>query len=841
VELNNVDFYHALGTGPGEVKFTGSGGFSGITFSSLPPANTLVRIVNLGGQQAQVKWGSDGFVPEGATFVLGKNSPSVMPSYLSLAYNTSLEFQNPIDLGESARTIQAGGADVSLSFALLNQTLGGVLSGQGGVIKTGTGNLRLTAANTYSGDTQVLNGMLQLAHSQALPGGIGPSGGTSHLLLTGGGKVGIDGGAFQRNLGAGPAEVQFSGSGGFGGGLTPTVNLGGASAPVLWDHNPYLPDDCVLTLENLGSPAPMDFQNPLILGSGKRTISTFFGSGDTHARLSGTISGMGGLKKTGGLVLDLTAFNSYTGETEINAGVLRLSDPQALPGGTGASGGMSNLNFTGSGSYTFSSQGKGPNIFYYDTGSSCALELASGDFTRSLGTGPSQVQFTNSGGFSAYGANRIVNLGGASATVTWGANYFVPANGRLYLSSNYANATVDFQNPLNLGSSVRTIMVGDGTATVDAKLTGTLSGSGGLEKWGWGTLELTTANTYTGQTKVSMGILRLSHDQALPGGTGSEGGTSNLAFSSSHGVVELAAGNFYRGLGSGPTQIQFSYGSAGFAAVGADRIVNLGGNSAPIVWGQGNFMPSALTLGSLGASAMVDFQNPIDFGSSWANLQIDRGSAAVDARLSGILSGTRNIGKDGDGTLQLTANNTFSGTITLWRGKLLVDGALSPNSTVVVHGSTTLGGVGNVGNVEVTVGGTIAPGESAGILSLAGNLTLDAGALLDFDLGSQANSDKIAMSSSTLTLSDQKFSDFDFHTLMGFGEGTYVLIDAGTVHGSLNAEDNGSVGGLPATLSVSGGDLVLTVVPEPSSLVLLAICAMSLFGVARRRYRNSAR
>lgn len=842
VDLNGADFLAPLGTGPGQVQFTDSGGFSGYSPINHPSAASLVRVVNLGGQSAQVTWGSGGFVPDGATFVLGLPSVDGVPFMGFDNGTTSLDFQNPIDLGNSQRNIQAGYTDDWIDFLFNVQTLSGSLSGNGGVVKSGRGVLRLAAANTYSGETKVVSGILELADPLALPGGIGPTGGTSHLLVTGGARIRLSAGTFQRNLGSGPDGVQFSGSGGFSGGSTPVVNLGGASAPVVWDNNPYLPDDFVLVLENPGSIAPVDFQNALILGAGKRTVSTFYGSGDTHGRLSGSISGVGGLKKDGGLVLELTAANSYSGETEVYAGILRLSHPGALPGGTGATGGTSNLHFTGSNSYSDMNGISVPLSYYYSSGSDCVVELAAGDFTRSLGTGPSQVQFTASGGFSAYGANRIVNLGGASQSVTWGANSFVPTNYRLCLSSQFSNATVDFQNPIDFGSAVREVYVPDGSAAVDAKLSGTLYGTGGLQKSGEGTLALTAANTYTGQTQVRRGTLRLSNAQALPGGTGVAGGLSNLAFTSGGGgVVELAAGNFLRGLGTGPTQVQFSYSSGGFAAVGADRIVNLGGNSAPITWGQSNFAVFTFTLGSKSANAMVDFQNPMDFGSSWAELQIDRGSAPIDARMSGRLSGTFNIDKNGDGTLQLTANNTFSGKITLWGGKLLVDGALSPSSTVVVNGSATLGGTGSVGNVEVTEGGTIAPGESAGILSLAGNLTVDAGALLDFDLDAAASSDRIAMSSSILTLNDQKFADFDFHALAGFGEGTYVLIDAGTVQGSLNAADSGTIDGMPATLSVSGGDLVLTVVPEPPSLVLMAIGALGLFGVVRRRRRNSER
>ena len=40
-----------------------------------------------------------------------------------------------------------------------------------------------------------------------------------------------------------------------------------------------------------------------------------------------------------------------------------------------------------------------------------------------MGSGQGQVQFTaNGGGFSAVGANRVVNLGGNSAVLTWGGS-----------------------------------------------------------------------------------------------------------------------------------------------------------------------------------------------------------------------------------------------------------------------------------------------------------------------------------------------------------------------------------------------------------------------------------
>ena len=82
---------------------------------------------------------------------------------------------------------------------------------------------------------------------------------------------------------------------------------------------------------------------------------------------------------------------------------------------------------------------------------------------------------------------------------------------------------------------------------------------------GDGTLELTASNTYTGTTTVSGGILRLSNS----GLAGCRGGSSNLTLDG--GVVELAAGDFTRSLGSGAGQVQFTANGGGFAAVGANR------------------------------------------------------------------------------------------------------------------------------------------------------------------------------------------------------------------------------------------------------------------------------
>lgn len=173
------------------------------------------------------------------------------------------------------------------------------------------------------------------------------------------------------------------------------------------------------------------------------------------------------------------------------------------------------------------------------------LELATGDLTRNVASGPTAgaLQWRGDGGFSAYGGDRTVNLS-AGATLNWGVTAgFVPHNNALVLSSAYADSTLDFQNPLYLGNQQRVVRIGDGTATIDARLSGLLSGGfgGGLIKEGAGTLELTGTNTYVGDTWVRTGTLLVNGDQsagigtivvdpgATFGGSGTLGGLTTIA------------------------------------------------------------------------------------------------------------------------------------------------------------------------------------------------------------------------------------------------------------------------------------------------------------------------
>ncbi len=105
---------------------------------------------------------------------------------------------------------------------------------------------------------------------------------------------------------------------------------------------------------------------------------------------SGGISGSGALTKAGAGTVVFASANTYTGITTLDDGLLRLEHATGIPGGidNAVGAGESGLAFEGG-----------------------VLGLATGDFTRQLGTGAGQLDWaTGSGGFAAFGADRQVRL-----------------------------------------------------------------------------------------------------------------------------------------------------------------------------------------------------------------------------------------------------------------------------------------------------------------------------------------------------------------------------------------------------------------------------------------------
>ena len=135
----------------------------------------------------------------------------------------------------------------------------------------------------------------------------------------------------------------------------------------------------------------------------------------------------------------------------------------------------------------------------------------------------------------------------------------------------------------------------------------------------------------------------------------------------------------------------------------------------------------------------------------------------------------------------------------------------------------------------MNAGAQSAPGDVPGTLTSA-EASRCFRCELDYELDTPLDSDLVLMSSGVLTLGGQQFSDFNFTPLGGFVPGSYTLIDAGSINGTLGNTLSGPIGnGLTGTLAIQGNDLVLSVVPEPGTLALLGGCGSALVLTARLR------
>jgi autotransporter-associated beta strand protein len=234
-------------------------------------------------------------------------------------------------------TVTVGGSNTSTTFS-------GVISGAGGLVKTGTGTQTLLGANTYQGATSVNGGTLAVGSDSSLgnaANGLTLSAGTLQAAadLTSARAITISGGSGLNN---GGFNATFSGVIGGTDGLT----LAGTGTNVLSGANTYTGGTTVNggTLSIASDSILGDAAGGLTLNAGTllttadltsaRGITISNGStidtqGHTNA-FSGVISGSGGLTLVGGITT-LSGVSSYTGTTHVtNAGQLALTNGAAL-------------------------------------------------------------------------------------------------------------------------------------------------------------------------------------------------------------------------------------------------------------------------------------------------------------------------------------------------------------------------------------------------------------------------------------------------------------------------------------------------------------------------------
>jgi autotransporter-associated beta strand protein len=545
-------------------------------------------------------------------------------------------------------------------------------------------------------------------------------------------------------------------------------------------------------------------------GNGSIVFSGGFRTGGNFD-FAGNISGTGAIVTDAAGTFTLSGNNTFAGDMLIRSGnTVRVGSATALS------------------SNSFLRIGGGTNIF----------ELTGADFSRTVGSSTGNIRFhagadgAGSSGFAAVNADRTVALNG---TVSWGGGLFNQTV--FHLGTAASTHKVDLTTGINLNAGTRTINTTNGSAVVEAEISGVLSGTGAslLTKTGTGVLLLSNANTHAGGTTIAqsqgaINPLRISNGSALGSGalTIGGGGTNDQA------RLELTGGITVTNNITGPTVRSDTNKAA--------HILNISGT---------NTLTKNITTTT---------------GGSRFNLQSDAGTLRLTGNIStrrllltgsgdGEIVGTTTIAasnsldKEGSGTWTVNAGDLNNTTATVGSGTLLVNGILA-NSNATVNGGT-LGGIGSIsGAVAINTTGVLSPGASIGTLG-TGSLSLNTGSTFLYEMNTtapggdlvNANGDLSFDGTVTLNLSDlgsnsilalgtkltliSYLGTWDGGTFSGYSDDSEFTVFGNEWRINYNDVSAGAVNGGSFTNAVT-----ITVVPEPSTVLL---GGLGLLALLRRR------
>lgn len=165
------------------------------------------------------------------------------------------------------------------------------------------------------------------------------------------------------------------------------------------------------------------------------------------------------------------------------------------------------------------------------------------------------------------------------------------------------------------------------------------------------------------------------------------------------------------------------------------------------------------------------------------------GDVPTDLSITAIVSGTGGgLTKNGDGTLVLGANNTYTGATAVNAGTLIVNGTQT-SSPVSVGFEATLGGVGSVGAIAA-IRGTVSPGsdQTIGILNET-SASFSQDAQLNVQIAGYATAgtsyDRLR-STGTVTLGPDSVLQLDLQNLTSLGTALGV-VQGSTVTGTFGS------------------------------------------------------
>ncbi|UPG96623.1 autotransporter-associated beta strand repeat-containing protein [Luteibacter aegosomatissinici] len=545
-----------------------------------------------------------------------------------------------LQLGNGGTTGSVAGDIVDNGTLVFNRsntlTLAGLISGAGSVEQRGAGITILTGANRYAGSTAVRGGALFVNGDQSLATGSTTvdAGGTLGGKGTIGGDVVIaDNGTLNAgDVGSAPGTLSIRGDLTLNGASNLNVDLGQANV--------------------VGGPL-----NDLTKVNGDLTLdgvlNVSVSSGGTFDPGIYRIIGYNGSLTDNGLAIGSVPSPNYFLQTSV-AQQVNLVNTNGLP-----------VNmWDGNGN-------RGDGVV---SGGDGVWQNASGNDNWTLLDGSINAPFQDSS-FAIFAA--------APGTVTVDASLgAINTAGMQFATDGYR---VEGDSIALTGSSP-VIRVGDGTtdgATMTATIASQLTGTNGLTKSDLGTLVLTGANTYTGNTSITGGTLQLGEGGTSGSIVGDVANDGTLAFDRSDDVTFdglISGTGAVAQRGSGTTVLTGSNRYSGPTTVQAGTLLING--DASLATGTTTVQAGAVLGGA---------------GTLGGDVTVDDGGTLSPGPIAGS-AGTLTI----NGSLALGANSMLDYQL----GQAGTPGG-ALNDLTVVHGNLTLGGTLNV---TTTAGGAFGAG-----------------------------------------------------------------------------------------------------------------------------------
>jgi outer membrane autotransporter protein len=606
---------------------------------------------------------------------------------------------------------------------------GGGAGGYGAIVSSGT--YTITATGSATGGAGGAGGAASAGGGVGQPGGTGGDGGSGGVgvfladgttLVNAGTVTGGNGGAegtlingegFEGNAGTGGAGVAGS--------FITIINSGTISAGVN------------------GQGSASSQRNAIDFQFGSNTLTLLAGSiinGNIRARgivdisqpidatLSNTITGDGTVAKSGAGVLTLSGANTYSRGTAINGGVISVAANNNLGGAAGT------LAFGGGTLRTTDS---------FVMARATTLNAGGGTFDTAAGT-----TLTQNGAIG--GTGPLVKAGAGTLILGGNNNY---SGGTTVSGGVLQGNTTSLQGDILNNSAVVFDQTGVGTYS------GNMSGAGMLAKTGTGQLVLTGANSYSGGTLVSAGVLQgtttsiqgtivnnaqVTIQQATTGTyAGNMSGTGSLLVNGTGTVILTGLNNYTGGttvaatggtLQGNSSSLQgniLNNASVVFNQAGSGTYAgNMSGTGALIVQGGGTVTLAGINSYSGGTSVLggglIGTTSSLQ-GNILNNATVSFNQAG-SGTYAGTMSGTGAVNIQGGGAVTFSGANTYSGATTVDASTLIVNGSVAGN--VILNNGGMLGGTGSVGTLTAN-NAIVAPGNSIGTLTVNGSFVQNGG------------------------------------------------------------------------------------------------------------------